>query len=177
LNRTKEDLSSFRTETEAARQALESVSGPEAFVVEKMKEQQQQIMSLTRETMEVQQENTRVRREVTELRQENSELREEMRVVLAGRKQLEELRKRVERMRRGDGASNNQPFSSSLDGEEDDERKQSATLRTSFGDISLSASAMSTSNSVREVDQPTRVSSGGMGVTIQGDRRRWHTRS
>ena len=126
-------------------------------------------MNLNRVVAEVQQENERVRREVTELRQENAELREEMRIVLAGRKQLEELRKRVEKMRGGGFQENRKIEETNLD--------ESELLMTSL--VGVGGSSMSTSSpSVREVDVP-RVSQGGMGLTIQGSggKRRWHTRN
>jgi seryl-tRNA synthetase len=173
------ELQAAQDETIAANHALQSVSGPEVFIVEKMKKQQERISSSNRQVVELQQENISVKREVNALRQENQELREEMRIVLAGRKQLEEMRKRVEQMRHASGGSGGSVDISNravVDRDVEEERDEvAAVLSTSYSSIS---SLPVGSPRVREVsfeDGPARV--GGGGLVIQGSgSRRWHSK-
>ena len=198
VNQHQTDMNACLAEVEAARDALSSVSGPQSFVVDKMRDQSKTISSLNRQLGELQQETNRSQREVSELRQENAELREEMRIVLAGRKQLEEMRRRVEDMRvngnsgnnAGGGGENVGRVASSSNSFEEEEMEGQApavvltSLSTSLSSLHGSPRVYG-SPRVREVDMnesgaasPRGVSprGAGGGVVIHGARR-WHSRN
>ena len=191
MNQHQTDMNACLAEVEAARGALSSVSGPQSFVVDKMRDQSKTISSLNRQLGELQQETNRCQREVSELRQENAELREEMRIVLAGRKQLEEMRRRVEDMRANGNSGENvgRVASSSSSFEEEEMAGQAPAVVLTSLSTSLSSSHGSPrvygSPRAREVDMNESGAASprggsprgaGGGVVIHGARR-WHSRN